>query len=330
MEYRQLGRTDLRVSEVGFGCGSVGGLMVRGDRDEMKRAVALAIDAGINYFDTARLYGNGQSETNLGQVLRELSADVVVGTKVKLEAPDMHDIENAVVEHVEGSLKRLGRESVDVVSLHHRVGVSRDIDRQILDLNDVASAAGAFSKLAGHGKVRYWGMNAVGDTEIVHQALEAERPFAVQAVYNLLNPSGSIKVTAGFPFQDYQGVIHAAAESGIGVFVIRVLAGGALTGTADRHPNASPPPTPMASSCTYNDDLERAKAFRFLIGDGYVDSMAEAAVRFVISNGEISTALVGIASIEQLQQALASAAKGPLSTEALDKLHNTWESFTSH
>ena len=58
----------------------------------MKRAVALAIDAGITYFDTARLYGNGQSETNLGQVLRELSADVVVGTKVKLEAPDMHDV----------------------------------------------------------------------------------------------------------------------------------------------------------------------------------------------------------------------------------------------
>ena len=66
MEYRQLGRTDLRVSAVGYGCGSVGGLMVRGDRDEMTRAVARAIDAGINYFDTARLYGNGQSETNLG------------------------------------------------------------------------------------------------------------------------------------------------------------------------------------------------------------------------------------------------------------------------
>src|SRR5262245_20920658 len=63
MEYRPLGRTDLRVSAVGYGCGSVGGLMIRGDRDEMTRAVARAIDAGINYFDTARLYGNGQSET---------------------------------------------------------------------------------------------------------------------------------------------------------------------------------------------------------------------------------------------------------------------------
>jgi L-galactose dehydrogenase/L-glyceraldehyde 3-phosphate reductase len=111
--------------------------------------------------------------------------------------------------------------------------------------------------------------------------------------------------------------------------VIRVLAGGALTGPAARHPNASPAPTPMASSRTYNDDLERAKAFQFLIDDGYAASMAEASVRFVLSNTEISTALVGIASIEQLEQALASAAKGPLPTEALDKLQSTWESFAN-
>jgi L-galactose dehydrogenase/L-glyceraldehyde 3-phosphate reductase len=295
----------------------------------MKRAVALAIEAGINYFDTARLYGNGQSETNLGQVLRDLSADVVVGTKVKLEAPDMHDIEGAVVAHVEGSLKRLGRESVDVVSLHHPVGSNRNIDQQILDLHDVAAAAEAFATLVGQGKIRYWGMNAVGDTEVVHQALETANPFAVQAVYNLLNPSGSMQVTADFPFQDHQGVIHAAAERGIGVFAIRVLAGGALTGTADRHPNASPAPTPMASGRTYHDDLERAKAFRFLIDDGYADSMVEASIRFVLSNRDISTALVGIASIEQLEQALTSAAKGPLPTEAMEKLQRTWASFAN-
>jgi aryl-alcohol dehydrogenase-like predicted oxidoreductase len=85
----------------------------------------------------------------------------------------------------------------------------------------------------------------------------------------------------------------------------------------------------MASSRTYNDDLERAKAFQFLIDDGYAASMAEASVRFVLSNSEISTALVGIASIEQLEQALASAAKGPLPTGALDKLQRTWASLSN-
>src|SRR5215475_2940631 len=172
-------------------------------------------------------------------------------------------------------------------------------------------------------------MNAVGDTEMVHKALAAVHPFAVQAVYNLLNPSGSIHVMAGFPFQDYQGVIHAAAEQGIGVFAIRVLAGGALTGTAARHPNASPPPTPMATSRTYTDDLERAKVFRFVIDDGYAASMAEAAIRFVLSNPAISTALVGLASLEQLEQALAAAAEGPREAAThlgiLRTLENWWQ-----
>jgi len=196
-------------------------------------------------------------------------------------------------------------------------------------VHDVAAAAEAFATLVGQGKIRYWGMNAVGDTASVHQALAAVHPFAVQAVYNLLNPSGSITVPAGFPFQDYQGVLHAAAAHGIGVFAIRVLAGGALTGTAARHPNASPPPTPMATSRTYTDDLERAQAFRFLLDDGYAASMAEASIRFVLSNPDISTALVGLASLEQLEQALAAAAKGPLPTEACEKLQRIWESFAN-
>ena len=68
MECRRLGRTGLEVSVLGFGCGSVGGLFVRGDRQDMATALARAIDLGINYFDTAPSYGDGLSETNLGLV----------------------------------------------------------------------------------------------------------------------------------------------------------------------------------------------------------------------------------------------------------------------
>src|SRR6476469_9024673 len=84
MEYRQFGRTGLEVSVLGFGCGAVGGLLIKGDREEMVRVVARAIEAGINYFDTARSYGNGVSEANLGWVLEELKPAVLVGTKVQL------------------------------------------------------------------------------------------------------------------------------------------------------------------------------------------------------------------------------------------------------
>ena len=110
MEYRQLGRTGLEVSALGFGCGAVGGLLIKGDRKEMVRVVARAVELGITYFDTARSYGNGVSEANLGLVLEELKPAVVVGTKVQLEANELDDIAQAVVASVDGSLKRLRRE----------------------------------------------------------------------------------------------------------------------------------------------------------------------------------------------------------------------------
>ncbi len=75
MDYRVLGKTGLRVSILGFGCGNVGGLMIRGEPRNRVHAVARAIEAGVNYFDTSPLYGDGQSERNLGQVLNELGAD---------------------------------------------------------------------------------------------------------------------------------------------------------------------------------------------------------------------------------------------------------------
>ena len=86
MKYRPFGSTGLNVSEIGFGCGNVGGLMIRGEHGDQVRAVARAMELGINFFDTAPSYGDGQSETNLGRVLKELSADVYVGTKFRITA----------------------------------------------------------------------------------------------------------------------------------------------------------------------------------------------------------------------------------------------------
>ncbi len=329
MKYRTLGRTGIQVSEIGYGCGAVGGLMVRGDRTEMLDAVKLAIDSGITYFDTARLYGNGVSETNIGWALKELNADIVLGTKVKLEVSDMADIESAVVQHVEGSLQRMGRNSVDLVSLHHPVGPARDGDR-LLTAEDVDAAARGFATLMQQGKTRFWGMNAVGDTDTIHQCMDSAKPFGMQAAYNLLNPSGSSAVPSGYPFQDYRQHIKKAADAGIGVFAIRVLAGGALSGISDRHENASPPPAPMGSSGTYQEDLDRSSAFRFLVDDGYVSSLIEAAIRFSLNNEHISTSLIGIANIGQLQQAIEYGNKGPLPAEAIEKLESVWAGFANY
>ena len=97
MEMRPFGRTGMRFSILGFGCGAVGGLMVRGDPADQERTVARALDAGVNYFDTAVQYGNGASETNLGRVLKVLKpANAFVGTKVRLKPEEFGHIGAAV------------------------------------------------------------------------------------------------------------------------------------------------------------------------------------------------------------------------------------------
>src|SRR3954454_16577265 len=136
MQMRIFGRTGMRLSVLGFGCGAVGGLMVRGDPADQERTIARAIAAGVNYFDTAVQYGDGASEQNLGRVLQKLKpADVVVGTKVRV--PPGESIADAVTTSLEGSLARLGLDRVDIFHLHNPVtdtggGPALSV-RQVLD-----------------------------------------------------------------------------------------------------------------------------------------------------------------------------------------------------
>ena len=115
MEYRRFGNTNLKVSAIGFGCGDIGGLIVRGEVQERTEAIRRALEIGITYFDTAALYGRGQSEINLGAALRQLKADPVLGTKVRLQPEELSNIRSGVVRSVENSLARLGRDHVHLI-----------------------------------------------------------------------------------------------------------------------------------------------------------------------------------------------------------------------
>src|ERR1700749_2829262 len=122
MEMRVFGRTGMQLSVLGFGCGAVGGLMVRGDPLDQERTIARAIDAGVNYFDAAVQYGNGESEKNLGRVLQKLKpANVTVGTKVRLAPEDFGRIADAVTTSLEGSLARLRLDQADIFHLHNPI-----------------------------------------------------------------------------------------------------------------------------------------------------------------------------------------------------------------
>ncbi|HEX3245296.1 MAG TPA: aldo/keto reductase, partial [Chloroflexota bacterium] len=102
MELRPLGKTGLKVSALGFGCGDVGGLMVRGDPAEQRRTVQRALDAGINFFDTSDSYGRGRSEEVLGEVLRELHAEPLVATKVTRSDHELADGGATIRANLEG------------------------------------------------------------------------------------------------------------------------------------------------------------------------------------------------------------------------------------
>jgi aryl-alcohol dehydrogenase-like predicted oxidoreductase len=327
MEYRPLGNTGLMVSELGFGCGMVGGILVRGEYPTMRRVVGRALELGINYFDSAPMYGDGQSEVNLGAVLRELRADALVGTKVHLKGADLPRIEAAVVESVDQSLRRLGRGHIDLIQLHNPLGTSGAGDWAPMAVKDLAAVMRAFQSLQGQGKVRFWGITALGQTDALRQAVAAGGLRSIQAVYNLLNPSAGTAVPPGFPFQDYGQLMVRAAEREIGVIVIRVLAGGALAGTAERHPTAAPAVAPIGSGQAYGADVARARSFAFLRDAGIVRSPVEAAIRFVLSRPEVSTALVGISSPEQLEHAVESASRGPLPADARAHIHDVQARF---
>ncbi|HEX7788015.1 MAG TPA: aldo/keto reductase, partial [Methylomirabilota bacterium] len=233
MEYRALGRTGLRVSALGFGCGDVGGLMVRGAPADREHAVARAIELGINYFDTAPSYGAGESEKNLGQVLRALRPSVIVGTKWRLAAPDLADVPGAVARSVETSLARLGLERVDLFHLHNLIG--RVGDERPLGVARVLDAVvPAVRRLQEQGKVRFLGVTASGETGALHRVIASGAVDTAQVVFNLLNPSGAYAVPVGFPAQDYDRLLVLAREQGVGTIGIRVLAGGALSGSVDR------------------------------------------------------------------------------------------------
>ena len=191
MQLRVFGRTGMQLSVLGFGCGAVGGFMVRGDPADQERTIARAIAAGVNYFDTAVQYGNGESEKNLGRVLQKLKpANVAVGTKVRLPPSEFGRIADAVTMSLEGSLVRLRLDRVDIFHLHNAItetggGLALSI-RQVLD--DVVPA---FERLRQQGKIRFLGMTAVGDTAALHQVIDAGAFDSAQVVYNMLNPSAA-------------------------------------------------------------------------------------------------------------------------------------------
>ena len=328
MEHRELGRTGLAVSLLGFGCGNVGGLLVRGTPAVRERAVARAVELGVNYFDTAPLYGDGRSEEHLGQVLRALRPAVYVGTKVRLAPAELGNVPGAIARSLEASLRRLGLERVDLLQLHNPILASAG-GRGVPVATVLDAVLPTLVRLREQGKLRFLGVSALGESGAVHRALEARGLDTAQVCYNLLNPSAGAAVPAGFPAQDFGGLLGRARAHGVGVIVIRALAGGALSGALERHPIAVPTLEPIASGPDYATDVERARRLDVLVREGHAASVVEAALRFAAAGPGVSTVLVGCSSLAQLEEAAQALARGPLPPAALERLAEAWRGFVT-
>jgi aryl-alcohol dehydrogenase-like predicted oxidoreductase len=325
MQYRTIGKTGLRVSEIGFGCGNNAVLMVKAPHAEQVKAVRHALDSGINFFDTAFAYGLGKSEQNLGAILRELGAEPVISTKIRLEADAVSDIRAATIGAVEAGLARLQRDRVDFVQLHTRVTLERGSGgRFSLAPKDVLGPNGViegFKTMRDRGKAGFFGFSGLGEPQALHELVESGEFHGFQCYYNLLNPSAGQIVPPTFSALDYGCILDRAAAKGMGAFVIRVLAAGALT--ADPSAGGGGSGQTLSPGSDYPLDLQRADKVKAALGvDGR--DLTQAAIRFGLMNEKVSSVLVGFSTTAHIDDAVACSSVPPLSSAQMKKLAALW------
>ena len=332
MEYRLLGRkqrttssyrnTGIKVSAISFGAGPVPALMTNGNQTEIQRqTVRRAIEAGINWFDTAASYGDGESEKNLGTALKELDASggVHVATKVRLMPDQLDNIGENVKTSVMTSLERLQLERVTLIQLHNSITQNRGDQYTSITPQDVLGPAGvleAFELLKSDGLVQHIGLTGLGDTSALVEVIRSGAFETIQVCYNILNPSAGQTMPEGFDDTDYGNIITECTNQRMGVIAIRVFAGGAIAGNP---PSAHTLKTRFFPLSLYERDLEKSASLMKVIPSGM--SLKEAALRFVLSEPNISTALIGFSNPEQIDEAIRYCSSGPLAKRVIERLN---------
>ncbi len=331
MKYRQLGRTGLSVSELGFGAGMVAGLFVRGSDEDQILVTKRAIELGFNHFDTAPLYGDGSSETKLGIVLEAVDPEhtVIVSTKVEYFEEHFSDFRDWTLQSVESSLGRLHKDAVDVLYLHNNIrydgvgphdGYEAITPEQVLKPGGIADA---LDHVRDMGLARFIGFTGTGDADAVMEVLDSGRFDVVQAFYNLLNPSGSIRLPESSTLHDFGQLINRAANLNIGVVAIRVLGGGVLGGIEARDGSSGTTSSQSIHGISYSREIEQAATLNSILGGGesYLRNLA---IRFAIVNPAISSALIGFSSVGQLEVATRALSMEPPTRDELDRLERIW------
>src|SRR3954464_3875129 len=309
MEYRPLGRTGVQVSKLCLGT-MMFGAWGNTDHDDSIRIIHRAIDAGINFVDTADVYSAGESEEIVGKALKGRRDNVVLATKfwgAMGEEPNRGGVSRRwIIEEVENSLRRLGTDWIDLYQMHRPVpGVDPD------------ETLGALTDLVRQGKVRYIGSSSfnagqIVDAQWIAREHRLERFRTEQPPYSLL--------TRGVELD----VLPTAQRHGMGILSYSPLAGGWLSGSwsADSSPT-SPARRRLAArfDMSLPDNQRKLDAVEQLqqVADDAGLSMIELAIAFVVNHPGVTSAIIGPRTMEQLDSQL-PAADVVLDTAALDRI----------
>ena len=294
MKYRILGKTGLKVSEIGFGAWAIGGPAMAGktpigwgkvDDEESKKAILKAIERGINFFDTADFYGLGHSEKILGDVLHTKWNEIVLATKVGHELlPDgtikLNYSKNYILSACEQSLKRLRRDYIDIYQLH---------SARIEHLEN-GECIEAMEELKKQGKIRFWGisLNTYKPESEMRFISEKNIGHTIQVVLNVINQNA------------LEEVIPLATKFNFGIIARMPLQFGLLTGKFSENTTFSPDDHRSFRLNPYllKESLSQLKPF-FEMSKNYKVNPTTLALSFVMNHESISTVIPGIRTVEQ-------------------------------
>ncbi|WP_178023862.1 aldo/keto reductase [uncultured Paenibacillus sp.] len=295
MKYRELGNTGLKVSEVSFGTWAIGGSWGNTNDDEALKGLDKAIGEGVNFFDTADVYGDGHAEQLLAKATKGKEDDIYIATKF-CRAGDIHDLETyseaRVRAYCEASLKRLERERIDLYQIHcPPLSVLKD--GRVFEVLD---------KLQAEGKIRHYGVSV----ETVDEGLFCLGVPGVKALQVILNLFRQKPLTQLLP---------KAQESGVGILVRLPLASGLLTGkfkpdttfAADDHRSFNANGEQFNVGETFAG-LPFAKGVELAaqldwIAEGRGD-MAQAAMRWILDQPEVTCVIPGFRNVRQVEDNL--------------------------
>lgn len=333
MQYRPLGSTGVSVSILSFGAGPVSGLMTGNEDDRQQAVIARAVELGVNWFDTAATYGNGQSERSLGIALARLRPDqpLHVATKVRVDVTKEMDLRPMVVNSVRESLARLKLTRVTLLQIHNSITWNRHDQPTSITPDDVLGPHGLLAGMQearDAGWVDHFGLTGIGDADALQTVMQSRKFATIQAPVHLLNPSALRKTPNTLCDPDYGGFLQTAHKLGMGIFAIRVFAAGALFGA---EPSAHTLKTQFFPLDLYRRDLDRAQ--RLTARMESVSDLREYALRYVLLQPEISSAIVGFGNTEHVELAVRIADSEPLSMSELKQLETLRDSAineTSH